>query len=85
MLIVWRHIGQSIIIDTSIKIAVLGSRLNKVKLGITAPPSVTVYREEERLTRAANATAAWSVDAETIDQILGHLTCQDLDGQPVNG
>jgi carbon storage regulator len=46
MLILTRKIDQSIIIQGNITVMVLGVERDRVKLGIAAPASVTVLREE---------------------------------------
>lgn len=51
MLILTRRFGESLIIDGEITVTVLGARRGQVRLGIAAPRSVAVHREEiyERL------------------------------------
>lgn len=47
MLVLTRNPGESIIIGNTIKITNLGTnKRGKVKLGIEAPQSITVHREE---------------------------------------
>lgn len=46
MLILSRRNGESIIIDDAIKITVLESRPNRIKLGVVAPADIPVFREE---------------------------------------
>lgn len=46
MLIMTRTINDAIVIENQVKVRVLDVRGNKVKLGIEAPRSVTVHREE---------------------------------------
>lgn len=47
MLILTRHVGETLIIGHErIKFTVLGIKQNQVKIGITAPKSVPVDREE---------------------------------------
>ena len=46
MLILTRHIGQTIIIGDDITVTVLAIKGNHVHLGITAPKDVSVHREE---------------------------------------
>ena len=46
MLILTRRVGEEIVIDNDIRITVTAVRGDKVRLGITAPPSVTVDRSE---------------------------------------
>jgi len=46
MLILTRKIGESVIIGDDISITVLGVKGNQVRLGIDAPKTVSVHREE---------------------------------------
>jgi len=46
VLILTRRIGESVKIDENITVSVLGMKGNQVRLGIDAPKSVSVYREE---------------------------------------
>ncbi len=46
MLILTRRISESVIIGDDVKITVLGIKGNQVRLGIDAPKSVSVHREE---------------------------------------
>jgi carbon storage regulator len=46
MLVLSRRIGEEIVIDDNIHVAVLGVKGNQVRLGITAPISIPVSRLE---------------------------------------
>lgn len=46
MLILTRRIGETIIIGNDVNVSVLGTKGNQVRIGIDAPKSVTVHREE---------------------------------------
>jgi carbon storage regulator len=46
MLVLRRKVGESIILDGVISISVLAVEGERVKLGINAPPDVTIVREE---------------------------------------
>jgi carbon storage regulator len=46
MLVLTRRIGEEIVIEGGIRVAVLTMDRQRVRLGITAPASVTVLREE---------------------------------------
>lgn len=46
MLVLTRRLGESIIIDHDIVVTVLEVHGDKVRLGVTAPKSVAVHREE---------------------------------------
>ena len=46
MLVLSRHIGTSVCIGDDITVTVLGGNKSQVRLGIQAPRSIPVYREE---------------------------------------
>jgi carbon storage regulator len=46
MLVLRRKVGESIILDGVISVSVLAVEGERVKIGITAPPDVTIVREE---------------------------------------
>ena len=46
MLVLSRRIGEQIIINDDIVVTVASVKGNQVRLGFTAPPSVSIYREE---------------------------------------
>jgi carbon storage regulator len=46
MLVLTRKLNESIIIDDGIRITVVGIRGQHVRLGIEAPDSVAIFREE---------------------------------------
>lgn len=46
MLILTRRVGENLIIGTDVVVSVLGVKGNQVRVGIDAPKSVAVHREE---------------------------------------
>ena len=46
MLILSRREGEALIIDNDVKIKILAIKGNQVSVGIEAPDSVTIHREE---------------------------------------
>jgi carbon storage regulator CsrA len=46
MLVLTRRIGESLIIADEVTVTVLGVTGNQIRLGINAPKSVSVHREE---------------------------------------
>jgi carbon storage regulator len=70
VLILWRRAGQSLIVGDGIEIQVLDAGSNRVKLGIVAPSSVSVFRKETQTTREQNRAAAASADGKMMSQLL---------------
>jgi carbon storage regulator len=46
MLILSRHLGESVKIGDEVTVTVLGVKGGHVRLGFTAPPNIAVHREE---------------------------------------
>lgn len=46
MLVLTRRVGETIVIDDTITVTVLSVEGHRIRLGITAPPAVTVDRQE---------------------------------------
>jgi carbon storage regulator len=46
MLILSRRVGEKIVIGDNIHVTVLAIRGNQIRLGFSAPPSVSIYRQE---------------------------------------
>lgn len=46
MLILTRRVGESLMIGDEISVTVLGVKGNQVRLGVNAPKTVSVHREE---------------------------------------
>ncbi len=53
MLILTRRVGESVMIGHDVTVTVLGVKGNQVRIGVNAPKSVAVHREEiyERIKR----------------------------------
>lgn len=58
MLVLSRQVNQSIVIDGGIEITVVEIKGDKVRIGISAPPSVAVHRKEVHLAIQAENQAA---------------------------
>lgn len=74
MLILTRRVGENVIVGDDIVISVIEVRGDAVRIGIQAPRSVTVHREEVyRELQRANELAASSSDeaiGATVDELL---------------
>ena len=46
MLILTRRVGERLMIGDDVSVTVLGVKGNQVRVGVDAPPSVAVHREE---------------------------------------
>lgn len=64
MLILTRRVGEAVMIGDEVTVTVLGVKGNQVRVGVNAPKSVSVHREEiyERIQREEKG-AAESADA----------------------
>ncbi len=72
MLVLTRKDGEAVLIDGVIRVKVLAIQGNRVKLGFSAPPDVTVQREEiafalasSRDSRSADAACRRTEPEET--------------------
>ncbi len=68
MLVLTRKADESIMVGDLIEVSVLSVKGSKVKIGITAPESVPVFRKEVYLRIAEEGR-----QAEPIDDALGRL------------
>lgn len=72
MLALSRKKSESIIIDNNIEVTVLDIKGDQIKLGISAPKSVQVYRKEVYVQiKDANKEASRSDGAEILKNFLG--------------
>jgi carbon storage regulator len=46
MLILTRRVGEAVVIDEEVTVTVLGVKGNQVRIGVNAPRTVSVHREE---------------------------------------
>ena len=64
MLILTRKLNESIRIGNEIKLTILDVKGKQIKVGVDAPPNVTVHREEVyQMIRKQNILAAECVDS----------------------
>ena len=66
MLILTRRVGESVVIGEDVTVTVLGVKGNQVRIGINAPKSVPVHREEiyERIKRELQGDVNGNVQEE---------------------
>jgi carbon storage regulator len=57
MLILTRRVGESVVIGEEVTVTVLGVKGNQVRIGVNAPKTVSVHREEifDRIKREGDA------------------------------
>jgi len=78
MLVLTRKTNQSIMIGDEIEISVLAVSRDKIRLGITAPRDVPVYRKEVYLSIKEEAAEADAVEARAqVRQALDNLANSD--------
>jgi carbon storage regulator len=72
MLILTRRVGEAVVIDEEVTVTVLGVKGNQVRIGVNAPKSVSVHREEifERIKNERASTQ----NSFTIDSKLATLS-----------
>ena len=46
MLILTRKVGEAVLIDGKVRVTVLGTNGNQVRIGVVAPKDIEVHREE---------------------------------------
>ena len=74
MLVMRRRPGESFTIGEGIEIEVLEVTGSRVKLGITAPESCVIMRNEIRATRDQNLDASRSLDPKWIQSLALKLS-----------
>lgn len=66
MLVLSRQLDESILIGDNVKITVVDIRGDKVRLGITADPSISIHREEVYNAIKREARAAANIKPEDL-------------------
>ena len=64
MLVLTRRIGEEIVIAADIRVRIVAVDGQKVRLGVTAAPSITVDREEVHARRCAERVSSASSSLE---------------------
>ncbi len=71
MLALSRKKDEAIIINDNIEIKIIDVKGDQVKIGITAPKSIPIYRKEVYVQiQEANKEAAASVDADALTKLF---------------
>jgi carbon storage regulator len=71
MLALSRKKDEAIVINDDIEVKIIEIKGDQVKIGITAPKSVPVYRKEVYdLIQAANKEAVQSVDIKSLNKFM---------------
>ena len=74
MLVLGRRVGESILIDGQIRVTILSVDGERARVGIEAPRSVPVLRQElHDAVREENLRAAGAADAERLRRLGEHL------------
>lgn len=80
MLIITRRPGEKVMVGDDVVIEVLEMSGSSVRIGISAPKSIPVYREEiYSAVKAENAAAAASDIAQLPDELAGEPATTDRD------
>lgn len=71
MLILTRRVGETVMIGNEVTITILGVKGNQVRVGINAPKSVAVHREEiyERIKREQAGQEKATQSAESTEAV----------------
>lgn len=66
MLILTRRVGESLMIGDEVTVTVLGVKGNQVRIGVNAPKTVSVHREEiyERIQQEAETSVSVTDEAK---------------------
>jgi carbon storage regulator len=73
MLVLTRKTNQSIMIGDDVEVSVLAVSRDKIRLGITAPKDVPVFRKEVYLSIQEEAAAASEPAQQAVGQALDEL------------
>ncbi len=73
MLVLTRKTNQSIMISDEIEISVLAVNGDKVRIGITAPRDVPVFRKEVYISIQAERADGAATSKEDVEAALGEL------------
>jgi carbon storage regulator len=77
MLVLTRKTNQSIMIGDDVEVSVLAVARDKIRLGITAPRDVPVFRKEVYLSIKDEQVAAGGGATNRVDTALDRLSTDD--------
>ncbi len=87
MLILTRRAGETLMIGDDVSITILGVKGNQVRIGVNAPKTVSVHREEiyQRIQREKNQQVGGDVVFNDEDNLGNQISAQNnLDNdQPI--
>jgi carbon storage regulator len=76
VLVLTRKTNQSIMIGDAVEVEVLAVSRDKIRLGITAPRDVPVFRKEVYLSIQEEQVSADSTATKQVDQALDELSSE---------
>ncbi len=76
MLVLTRKTNQSIMIGDAVEVSVLAVSRDKIRLGITAPRDVPVFRKEVYLSIQEEQVTADSTATKQVDEALDDLSSE---------
>lgn len=79
MLILTRRAGETLMIGDDVSITVLGVKGNQVRIGVNAPKTVSVHREEiyQRIQREKTQQAGGDVEFNDEDNLGNQISPQN--------
>ena len=77
MLVLTRKTNQSIMIGDDVEVTVLAVARDKIRLGITAPREIPVYRREVYLSIKGESAENNSGSSGDVEKALGSLSKRD--------
>jgi carbon storage regulator len=74
MLILTRRVGEAVVINEEVTVTILGVKGNQVRIGVNAPKSVSVHREEifERIKNERESSARPSTADTNLAAAVNH-------------
>ena len=70
MLVIRRRPGESLLIGEDVEIEILDASPSQVRLGISAPKSISVVRKEIKVVEAQNQQASREIPPQDLEKVL---------------